>query len=68
MAEAESPQDLEYVLPTCFLIEPMCRLLQLVQERVVNELKDEVEVFTTTKDFNETHQVLVSEFLKSNRR
>jgi len=46
-------------------VEPGGALVEIVEHRVIDELKHQVEMLLATKHFNEIHQVLVAQLLPS---
>lgn len=63
MAEVYPFQQLIEMLLGRGLAEPPRRSLQLIQERVIQVLEDQVEPPFPTEHFNHVHQMLVPEFL-----
>ena len=66
VAEVEGAQHLEYVSPRKFETKTTVNGLELVENRVIQILEDEVKVLFPTEHLDQAHQIFVSQFLQFN--
>ena len=60
VTEVDSFQHLPQNTTHRVLIESCRTLIEIIKHRVVHELKDQVEMFLATENFDQIHQVLIA--------